>query len=99
VGVRCAALVLVGATSAVGAADTPKVIPGATYTAEGTELVVDASGTRVHVLALPVHAACKGAAPESQGDDGAAGWASSPSTPTAGSRTSTWGAPRWPRGP
>jgi hypothetical protein len=71
--VGCAALVLVGATSALGAADTPKVIPGATYTAEGTELVVDASGTRVRVLALPVHAACKGAAPESQGDDGAAG--------------------------
>ena len=76
VGVGCVALVLVGATSAVGAADrpdTPKVIPGATYAAEGTELVVDASGTRVRVQALPVHAACKGAAPENEGDDGAAG--------------------------
>ncbi len=68
------ALASVSASSGIAtAASTPKVIPGATYQAKGTKVVVDATGTEVRVLALPVHAQCKGDAPENEGDYGSTG--------------------------
>lgn len=62
------ALVVAGTPTAAGAASAPKAVPGATYQGAGTELTVDASGTTVRVLALPVHAKCKGKAPTNEGD-------------------------------
>ena len=77
IGIGClVALAGVGATVAgapAGAAATPKVVPGATYQGKGTELVVDAAGTSVTVMALPVHAECKGTAPSNEGDYGPSG--------------------------
>ena len=49
------------------------MIPGATYQAKGAKLVVDTTGTEVRVLALPVHAECKGDAPANEGDYGSTG--------------------------
>ncbi|MDQ1430246.1 MAG: hypothetical protein QOF40_848 [Actinomycetota bacterium] len=62
----------VGAGTA-GAASAPNAVPGASYEAKGTKLVVDAAGTSVTVQQLPVHAACKGAAPSNEGDYGSSG--------------------------
>lgn len=59
--------VLVGVASAASAG---KAVSGATYRGGGTELVVDAAGSAVRVLRLPVHARCKGAAPTNEGDYG-----------------------------
>jgi hypothetical protein len=73
--VGCAALVALSTSMVVaGAAGDPKAIPGATYVAKGTKLVVDATGTEVRVYALPVHAQCKGGnAPENEGFYGTSG--------------------------
>jgi hypothetical protein len=56
-----------------GAATAPKVVPGATYSSTGTNLVVDVGGTSVRVVSLPVHAKCKAGAPSNEGDYGATG--------------------------
>jgi hypothetical protein len=61
------------AVAPAGAASEPKVVPGATYEGEGAKLTVDAAGTSVTVLALPVHAKCKGDAPANEGDYGPSG--------------------------
>lgn len=62
-----------GASGVAGAASAPKVVPSASYVATGTKLVVDAAGTAVTMLQLPVHAKCKGAAPSNEGDYGSSG--------------------------
>jgi hypothetical protein len=67
------ALFATGMLSAASAASAPKVTPGATYSGAETKLVVDAGGTTVQVLALPVHADCKGKAPSNEGDYGPSG--------------------------
>jgi hypothetical protein len=56
-----------------GAASSPKAVPGATYSGTETKLVVDATGHSVRVIALPVHAKCKGDAPSNEGDYGTGG--------------------------
>jgi len=61
------------ASEPAGAASSTTVVPGATYAGTGTKLAVDASGTEVRVLALPVHAKCKGKAPSNEGDYGPSG--------------------------
>ena len=70
------ALACLGATfggAPASLAATTIVVPGATYQGKGTELVVDADGTSVTVMKLPVHAACKGTAPSNEGDYGPSG--------------------------
>lgn len=77
IGRACFVVLALGGASAVsgaaGAAAAPKVVPGASYEAKGTKVAVDAAGTSVTVLKLPVHAKCKGAAPSNEGDYGSPG--------------------------
>jgi hypothetical protein len=61
------------AVAPAGAADSKQAVPGATYASKDTKLSVDAAGAHVQVLALPVHASCKGDAPENEGDYGPTG--------------------------
>jgi hypothetical protein len=51
-----------------GAATAPKAIPGATYSATGTKLVVNVDGTTVRVISVPVDAKCSPAGPNNSGD-------------------------------